>query len=192
MTAAAIVYFFRAHALVRTSSLPDTCTHAHVIQFHAPFQLLFSSLLFSYTSSAPDGALHVDLTSPHARIARRSELHYLGGGLYLFRYRIFHEAKAASLSVQIGQTHVADSPYSLGDLLPETCYCPTRTIDEWRSDFSCPTSYYQIDADLSLFNEGGGIDISNLYERLEAQFPRSNVIHYSIVSNKVSSILVAS
>ena len=92
--------------------------------------------------------------------------------------------------MQLGRIHVADSPYGLGDLLPEICCCPTRTIEEWQKDFSCPTSHNQIDADLTLFKEGDGIDINDLYKRVEAQFPHSNVIHYAIISNKVSMYLV--
>lgn len=113
--------------------------------------------------------------------------HYLGNGLYLWRYRVNKDVQQLSIVIKYKGVHVGDSPYLLGDVLTEKCDCPCRSIEQWLSDNSCPVHYKQIDNDLESYKEG--IILEGLSKRLMNEFPRSHGVHYAIINNKVSCLI---
>ena len=128
----------------------------------------------------------MEMTSPEkGRLYIMRHKHYLGDGLYLWRYRVNREAKQLTIAIKLGDKHMGASPYQLGDVLTEKCVCPSRTLEQWLVDNECRTQNTQIDSDLKPYKESG-IMLQGLYERLLAEHPRSHGVHYSIIDNKVS------
>ena len=118
------------------------------------------------------------------RVRRRHEVLDLRDGLILFQFRVFHDYRSLTISVQYRGKHIADSPYRVGPVLHEDCACPLRSLDQWMTDFACPETDSQILEDLEPFRENG-INVTDLYERGGELFPRNSFIHYSIVDSKV-------
>lgn len=109
--------------------------------------------------------------------------HYLGDGLYLWQYRVNKEVEQLTIAIKYQEEHVGGSPYALGNVLPERCHCPSRTLEQWLEDNQCSSNYQQIDDDFSTYVT---VPLDGLYERLMQEFPRSHGVHYSIIGNKVS------
>lgn len=142
-----------------------------------------------YTHPVPvDKDLTFTLSSVHEkRVFVMHNRHYLGDGLYLWQYRVNKEVEQLTIAIKYQEEHVGESPYALGNVIPERCFCPTRTLDQWLEDNQCKSSYQQIKDDLSVY-EDKGIPLNGLYERLLQEFPRSHGVHYSIIGNKVSYV----
>jgi hypothetical protein len=134
--------------------------------------------------NADKNSLNVDFTSPHERAYVAHKVHYLGHGQFVVRYRVHRETEDLSISLKYNGVHVGSSPYYIGSVLNDKCYCPYRTVDKWMHDFNCPLRYDQIESDLSQYKDTG-IDINDLYERVTTQFPNAHGIHYAIIDNKV-------
>ena len=142
-------------------------------------------LYFSYTKPIDgDDDITFDFTSPQKeRIFIARHKHYLGNGLYLWRYRVNKEVQQLSIAMKYKGEHLGSSPYLLGDVIMERCECPSRTLEQWLTDNGCQVHYEQIENDLKPYKDG--IMLEGLYERLVKEFPRSHGVHYSIVNNKV-------
>ena len=150
--------------------------------------LIIVTFFPSYTKplSNPNEHLTFEITSPHnARVMVIRHMHHLGNGLYLWRYRVNKEVQELTITMKYKGQHLGESPYHLGDVLPEKCACPSRSLDTWLSDNNCHAHYNQIEQDLEPYRQKG-IQLEGLYERLLKDFPRSHGVHYSIVDNKVN------
>ena len=133
-------------------------------------------------------AFHVEFVSPKGRVRRRQEMDYLGRGLFLFHYRMFGDYEEVTLEVKHAGTHVTGSPYSLGGLLHEDCFCPLGSVEEWLSNFNCPSELDpQIVEDLKPFKEGG-VNVTDLYERASKGYRSASFVHYSIINGKVGVV----
>ncbi len=127
----------------------------------------------------------MELVSPTGRVRRRQSMDYLGRGLFLIHYRMFGDYEEVSLEVKHGGKHVASSPYALGPVFHEDCYCPLLSVDEWLRDFNCPTDLDpQIVQDLEPFRDTG-INVTELFRRASEGYRTSSFIHYSIIDHKV-------
>ena len=148
------------------------CTHTHILTYS------------SYTKSINDDELTLTTKQSTDRNFITMYKHYVGDGLYLWRYRINRELENLSIIIKLRGEHVGDSPYKLGNVLTEKCHCPSRTIDEWLADFQCQSNYEQIESNLRPY-KAKGIQINDLYEKVRTQFSRSHGVHYSIINNQV-------
>ena len=89
------------------------------------------------------------------------------------------------VTVKYRGQHIASSPYAMGLVLTEKCHCPFMTLDQVLENWNCPLTDSRIESDLEPYREGR-INLRNLDERIEKEFPRSHGVHYSIINNKVS------
>ena len=142
---------------------------------------------FSYTKPVDNEEdLVFDVTSTQKeRVFVVRHKHYLGSGLYLWRYRVNKEVQGLTIAISYKGDHVGGSPYHLGDVLSEKCDCPSRSLDQWLADNKCRTQYQQIEEDLKPYRDSGGIELEGLYERLKGDFHHSHGVHYSIINNQV-------
>ena len=89
------------------------------------------------------------------------------------------------LTVTHAGEHVAESPYALGGMLVENCFCPLNTVEEWLNKFDCPSELDpQIAEDIQPFKKDG-VNITGLYERAGEAYHSNSFIHYSLVDGKV-------
>ena len=153
------------------------CTHTHILTYS------------SYTKSINDDELTLTTKQSTDRNFITMYKHYVGDGLYLWRYRINRELENLSIIIKLRGEHVGDSPYKLGNVLTEKCHCPSRTIDEWLADFQCQSNYEQIESNLRPY-KAKGIQINDLYEKVKTQFSRSHGVHYSIINNQVQIMYI--
>ena len=153
------------------------CTHTHILTYS------------SYTKSINDDELTLTTKQSTDRNFITMYKHYVGDGLYLWRYRINRELENLSIIIKLRGEHVGDSPYKLGNVLTEKCHCPSRTIDEWLTDFQCQSNYEQIESNLRPY-KAKGIQINDLYEKVKTQFSRSHGVHYSIINNQVQIMYI--
>ena len=153
----------------------------------APFCTAFTPLecfFFSITDCSQDAFEVTPSSSTEARVRCRMEIRYLGKGLFLVQYRMYRGYTDMSVSVTYSGQHVAGSPYFLGVMLHEDCACPMKTPKQWLSDFKCPKTEEQIFIDLDPFRDEG-VNVSGVYQKIEQMYPRSSLVHYSIVDGKV-------
>ena len=145
------------------------------------------SNMFHSITDCPRDAFMMELRSPQAgRVRHRTKIDYHGRGLFLVQYRMYGDYADISLSVTHNGKHVSSSPYFLGAVFHEDCACPLYYPGEWLSNFQCPEAEEQIVEDLKPFREGGGVNVTGLYERAGEMYARNSFVHYSIVGGKVS------
>ena len=87
-------------------------------------------------------------------------------------------------AILIHGTSCHSNMHFVGTVLTDRCHCPYRPLDQWLSDFQCPHSYDQINANLAPF-QNEGIELEDIYNRLTREFSYVHGVHYSIVDNKV-------
>lgn len=142
-----------------------------------------NSFICSVTD-CPEDSFHVELSSPNGRVRRRQIVDYLGRGLFLVQYRIYGDYSDISLSVTHAGEQVSKSPYPLGGMLHEDCFCPLDTVDRWLDKFDCPSELdQQIAEDLEPFKKG--VNVTGLFMRAGNAYYSNSFIHYSIVDGKV-------
>ncbi len=123
-------------------------------------------------------------SSSRERIRRLLDVHYLGGGLYLAKYKTVGNYLDVSLSITHDGVHVSSSPYSLGALFEDNCYCPLKSVEEWSQDFHCPDTEAQIQEDLHPFRKEG-VNLTGMYEKTKEVYPSHSIVYYSIIGGKV-------
>lgn len=136
-------------------------------------------------SDCKEDAFKVESSSKtESRVRCRIQVNYLGKGLFLVVYRMYHSYADMSIAITHNGRHVSGSPYVLGAVFHENCACPLKTPEQWLEDFQCPDTEDQILEDLAPFRKEG-VNVTGLYKRIEEMYPRNSLVHYSIVNGKV-------
>lgn len=105
-------------------------------------------------------------------------------GSFLVRYRMYASYTELKIQVLLNGKHVAKSPYILkGPVYHETCDCPEPNSALWEKHMHCPTSFPQIQRDLSLFSK---VDLERNAREIVQRFgQRQSLCHYTIKNNQV-------
>ncbi|XP_030642642.1 protein O-glucosyltransferase 2 [Chanos chanos] len=105
-------------------------------------------------------------------------------GSFLVRYRMYASYTDLHIQVLLKDKHVAKSPYVLkGHVYHEGCDCPEPSGALWEKHMHCPSSFAQIQRDLSLFPR---VDPERNAHEIPQRFGRrQSLCHYTIKNNQV-------
>ncbi|XP_053482642.1 protein O-glucosyltransferase 2 [Ictalurus furcatus] len=105
-------------------------------------------------------------------------------GSFLVRYRMYASYTDLSIQILLKNKHVAKSPYILkGPVYHESCNCPEPSGALWEKHMHCPSSFSQIQYDLSFFPK---VDLERNAHEIPQRFgQRQSLCHYTIKNNQV-------
>ena len=153
-------------------------------------KIISDFLLCSYTGSLGNDDLKLQFVDgTGSAVAVHAELYNLDRGLSLCRYRVHRQADGITVSIKLHGEHLKSSPFNLGAIQPEHCPCPRHSVEQWLAAYQCPLTQEQVDKDLDQFRPTG-IQLKDLYKIVSERFPRTSFVHYSIIKNKVSFIVL--
>ncbi|KAI4885914.1 hypothetical protein NFI96_030888 [Prochilodus magdalenae] len=142
----------------------------------------------NFTSSPGENAFEVKIASPSDPYSRIwvQVLDRRDGSL-LVRYRMYASYTDLNIQVLLENKHVAKSPYVLsGPVYHESCDCPESSGALWEKHMHCPSSFPQIQSDLSVFPR---VDLERNSHEIPQRFgQRQSLCHYTIKNNQCSSI----
>ncbi|KAK1797725.1 hypothetical protein P4O66_008091, partial [Electrophorus voltai] len=139
----------------------------------------------SFTTSPGENTFEVKVVSPSEPFSRIwVQLLDRHDGSFLVRYRMYASYTDLNIHVLLRNKPVAKSPYILtGSVYHESCDCPESNGALWEKHMRCPSSFAQIQHDLSVFTR---VDLDRNAEEIPVRFgQRQSLCHYTIKNNQV-------
>ncbi|KAL7881275.1 hypothetical protein AOLI_G00081230 [Acnodon oligacanthus] len=139
----------------------------------------------NFTSSPGENTFEVKIASPSEPFSRIwVQVLDRRDGSFLVRYRMYASYTDLNIQVLLKNKHVAKSPYVLkGPVYHESCDCPESSGAQWEKHMHCPSSFPQIQRDLSAFPR---VDLEHNAHEIPQRFgQRQSLCHYTVKDNKV-------
>ncbi|KAF7709241.1 protein O-glucosyltransferase 2 [Silurus meridionalis] len=137
------------------------------------------------TTSPGANTFEVKVTSPSEAFSRIwVQVLDRQDGSFLVRYRMYASYTELNVEILLKNKHVAKSPYILkGPVYHESCNCPEPSGALWMNHMHCPSSFSQIQHDLSIFPK---VDLERNAHEIPQRFgQRQSLCHYTIKNNQV-------
>ncbi|XP_064183810.1 protein O-glucosyltransferase 2 isoform X1 [Anguilla rostrata] len=139
----------------------------------------------NFTASPGENTFEIKIVAPGEPFSRIwvQVLDRRDGSL-LVRYRMYASYPSLHVEVLLKGAHVAKSPYILkGPVYHENCDCPEVSVEKWLEHMHCPSSFPQIQQDLSYFPS---VDPDRNAQDIPRRFGlRQSLCHYTIKENQV-------
>ncbi|KAI5106875.1 KDEL motif-containing protein 1 precursor [Silurus meridionalis] len=138
------------------------------------------------TTSPGANTFEVKVTSPSEAFSRIwVQVLDRQDGSFLVRYRMYASYTELNVEILLKNKHVAKSPYILkGPVYHESCNCPEPSGALWMNHMHCPSSFSQIQHDLSIFPK---VDLERNAHEIPQRFgQRQSLCHYTIKNNQAS------
>ncbi|KAG7331574.1 hypothetical protein KOW79_005543 [Hemibagrus wyckioides] len=139
----------------------------------------------NFTTSPGANTFEVKITSPSEPFSRIwVQVLDRQDGSFLVRYRMYASYTDLNIQILLKTNHVAKSPYVLkGPVYHESCNCPEPSGALWEKHMHCPSSFSQIQHDLSVFPK---VDLERNAHEIPQRFgQRQSLCHYTIKNNQV-------
>ena len=82
---------------------------------------------------------------------------------------------------------IAKSPYYLGSVIQDDCFCPEDNLTEWYKKMNCNQSYTQIEVDMNRIESP--VDLKKMNKKIKQKYNKEyshSLCNYVILNNKVS------